>query len=63
VLVVTASGVPHVLLRNGWYFENYTEHLAPALEHSTFIGSAGVGRISAAARAARSRTARACSAR
>lgn len=46
-----ASGVPHVLLRNGWYFENYTEHLAPALQHATFIGSAGAGRISAASRA------------
>lgn len=48
---LAASGVPHVVLRNGWYFENYTEHLAPALQHNTFIGSAGAGRISAASRA------------
>lgn len=46
-----ASGIPYVLLRNGWYFENYTEHFGPALAHATFIGSAGSGRISAAARA------------
>jgi NAD(P)H dehydrogenase (quinone) len=46
-----ASGLPFVFLRNGWYFENYTEHLAPALEHGVILGSAGNGRIAAAARA------------
>lgn len=44
------SGLPWVLLRNGWYLENYTEQLGPALEHG-FVGSAGKGRIAAAARA------------
>ena len=44
------SGLPWVLLRNGWYHENYTEQLGPALEHG-FVGSAGKGRIAAAARA------------
>ncbi|WP_158938447.1 SDR family oxidoreductase [Burkholderia sp. S171] len=46
-----ASGVPFVLLRNGWYTENYTGSLAPALEHGAILGSAGDGKISSAARA------------
>jgi NAD(P)H dehydrogenase (quinone) len=46
-----ASGLRHVLLRNGWYLENYTEHLAPALQHGAIVGSAGAGKIAAAARA------------
>lgn len=45
-----ASGVPYVLLRNGWYHENYTANLAGALAHG-FAGSAGEGRIAGAARA------------
>ncbi|MFT4262684.1 MAG: SDR family oxidoreductase [Nocardioides sp.] len=48
--VLAASGVPTVLLRNGWYHENYTENAAPALEHGVVLGSAGDGRVSAAAR-------------
>lgn len=47
---LAASGVPFVLLRNGWYLENYTGHLETALAHG-FAGSAGTGRIAAAARA------------
>jgi NAD(P)H dehydrogenase (quinone) len=46
-----ASGVPFVLLRNGWYTENYTQSLAAALEHGAILGSAGSGKISSAARA------------
>lgn len=49
--LLAASGVPHALLRNGWYSENYTGALAPAIEHGAIIGAAGEGRISAAARA------------
>ena len=48
---IRASGLPHVFLRNGWYLENYTENLAPALQHGALVGSAGSGRIAAAARA------------
>ncbi len=44
------SGVPYVLLRNGWYTENYLASVAPSIEHGAFIGSAGEGRISSAAR-------------
>lgn len=46
-----ASGLPYVLLRNGWYNENYTEQLAPVLEYSAVTHAAGEGRVSSAARA------------
>jgi NAD(P)H dehydrogenase (quinone) len=49
--IIRESGLPHVFLRNGWYFENYTDNLAPALESGALIGAAGDGRIAAAARA------------
>lgn len=45
------SGLPHVILRNGWYNENYTASVAPAVEHGAILGSARDGRISSAARA------------
>ncbi|MDO5369417.1 SDR family oxidoreductase [Paracoccus sp. (in: a-proteobacteria)] len=45
------SGIPHTLLRNGWYAENYTGNLQAAIDNGALIGAAGGGRISAAARA------------
>lgn len=45
-----ASGIPHTLLRNGWYTENYTGSITGALGGGAVIGSAGEGRISAATR-------------
>jgi NAD(P)H dehydrogenase (quinone) len=48
---LVASGVPYVLLRNGWYHENYTEQLAPVLEHGAVVQAAGEGRVSSASRA------------
>lgn len=45
------SGLPFVLLRNGWYSENYAASIAPALAHGAFIGAAKNGRIASAARA------------
>ncbi|MFJ4975768.1 SDR family oxidoreductase [Streptomyces coeruleorubidus] len=45
------SGVPYTLLRNGWYHENYTENLAPVLEHNAVVAAAGEGKVSSAARA------------
>ncbi|UFM64445.1 NAD(P)H-binding protein [Paracoccus sp. MA] len=45
------SGIPHVILRNGWYAENYTGAVPAALQHGALIGAAGAGRISGAARA------------
>ncbi|MDP9986006.1 MULTISPECIES: SDR family oxidoreductase [Arthrobacter] len=44
------SGVPFVLLRNGWYLENYTEQLPGTLAQGALAGSAGEGKVSGAAR-------------
>ncbi|MBI2510637.1 MAG: SDR family oxidoreductase [Opitutae bacterium] len=49
--VIKASGLPYVILRNGWYHENYTASIPPALAHNAFVGSAGEGRIASASRA------------
>jgi len=49
--LLKASGIPHVLLRNGWYSENYIASVPAALQHGVFIGSAGDGLIASAARA------------
>ena len=46
-----ASGIPATILRNGWYTENYTASVPGAAAGGAFIGSAGSGRISSAARA------------
>ena len=43
--------VPSVLLRNGWYLENYTGQLPLILQNGAVIGAAGQGRVSAASRA------------
>ena len=48
--LIRQSGIPFVLLRNGWYTENYTGSVPSALAHQALIGSAGDGRISSAAR-------------
>ena len=47
---IRASGLPYSFLRNGWYLENHTEHLAPVLEHGVVLGAAQDGRFSSAAR-------------
>ena len=44
------SGVPYVLLRNGWYSENYTMGVATALQYGV-VGCAGDGKLATAARA------------
>lgn len=44
------SGIPHAILRNGWYTENYTNSIPAALGAGAFIGSAGEGKISSASR-------------
>jgi NAD(P)H dehydrogenase (quinone) len=48
--LLKASGVPFVLLRNGWYTENYTFSIPMVLKHGAILGSSGEGRISSAAR-------------
>ncbi|MFA9371589.1 MAG: SDR family oxidoreductase [Labilibaculum antarcticum] len=45
------SGIEYTLLRNGWYSENYTASVPGALAGGAFLGSAGNGKISSAARA------------
>ncbi|HNN92221.1 MAG TPA: SDR family oxidoreductase [Pseudomonadota bacterium] len=45
------SGIPHVLLRNGWYNENYAESLGGALASGVFLGAGKEGRVAPAARA------------
>ncbi|GAA2579110.1 SDR family oxidoreductase [Winogradskya consettensis] len=44
---LTASGIPSVFLRNGWYVENY--NLPTALDHG-LVGGAGEGKINIAPR-------------
>ena len=48
--LLAESGLPHVLLRNSWYIENYTPQLPTYLEYGAVLGSAGEGRVSAATR-------------
>ena len=50
-LAMASAGVPHVLLRNGWYNENYAAAVPSAVVHGALLGSAGEGRIASAARA------------
>ena len=49
--MLRASGLPHVLLRNGWYTENYTGSVGAAVQYGAVMGSAKDGRIASAARA------------
>ncbi|KZD21002.1 SDR family oxidoreductase [Tardiphaga robiniae] len=49
--LIRTSGIPFVLLRNGWYTENYTASIPAALAHNALISSAGDGRIASATRA------------
>lgn len=48
--LILASGLPYVLLRNGWYTENYLMSVPAALKAGSFIGAAGEGRIASATR-------------
>lgn len=49
--MLAESGIPHTLLRNGWYTENYLASVPAALKHGVFIGAAGQGKIASAMRA------------
>ena len=48
--IIKASGIPYVILRNGWYTENYTGSIPGALAGGAFMGSAGDGKLSTATR-------------
>jgi NAD(P)H dehydrogenase (quinone) len=47
---VRTCGLPFVFLRNGWYLENHTEALKPAIQHGAILGAAGNGRFASATR-------------
>lgn len=47
---IRESGIAYTILRNGWYTENYTGFVAGAVLNGAFIGSAGAGKLSLAAR-------------
>lgn len=47
--IITESGLASVVLRNGWYTENYTAQLPGAVERGMIVGNAGNGRIASAA--------------
>ncbi len=44
------SGIDHTILRNGWYTENYSASVPGAIAGGAFVGCAGQGKISSAAR-------------
>jgi NAD(P)H dehydrogenase (quinone) len=44
------SGLPFVILRRGWYLENYTDQLATIGQYHALAGSAQDGLVSAASR-------------
>ena len=46
-----ASGIPFVMLRNGWYAENLTSPIGPALQQGSFVGASKQGRFAAVTRA------------
>jgi len=48
--LIQVSGIPSVVLRNGWYSENYLVSVPAALQYGVLLGSAGAGRIASAAR-------------
>lgn len=48
--LLVSSGIPHTILRNGWYTENYTVSLPMAVKAGAVVGSAGEGKIASATR-------------
>lgn len=46
---ILSSNITYTILRNGWYTENYTDHVANQLAHGMF-GAAGDGRVGSATR-------------
>jgi NAD(P)H dehydrogenase (quinone) len=50
-IALKKSGIQYTILRNGWYTENYTGSIQGAIAGGAFLGSAGNGKISSAARA------------
>jgi NAD(P)H dehydrogenase (quinone) len=49
--LIADFGIPAVILRNNWYFENYDQQIIQAADTGELTGSSGAGRIAAATRA------------
>lgn len=47
---IAASGIPAVILRNGWYTENYAGQIEQAAATGELVASVGDGRVSSASR-------------
>lgn len=47
---IAAAGLPAVILRNGWYNENYAQTVSELATTGTTLSSAGDGRVASAAR-------------
>ena len=48
--ILADAGVPYALLRNGYYFENWTDQIQGTLAQGVLVGSGGEGRVNAATR-------------
>ena len=48
--LLKASGLTYTILRNGWYAENYTDHLPDYLKYGEITGATRDGRVAAAPR-------------
>lgn len=48
--LIKASGLPAVILRNGWYTENYTQSIQGVLQAGVVAGAAAQGKLHTAAR-------------
>ncbi|WP_411076341.1 SDR family oxidoreductase [Streptomyces sp. cmx-4-7] len=49
--IIQNSGLPHVLLRNGFYSDDYLNGLADTLKRGRIDGNAGAGKVASATRA------------
>lgn len=49
-LAIKASGISYVILRNGWYTENYTGSLQETVASGVLYGSSGDGKVASATR-------------
>jgi NAD(P)H dehydrogenase (quinone) len=49
--ILNEAGVPYALLRNGYYFENWTDQIQGTLAQGALVGSGGEGLVNAATRA------------
>ena len=49
--LLKSSGIPYVILRHGWYTENYTGSINAIVESGVLAGCSGDGKISSASRA------------